>query len=195
MKRKNKNKISQFVLNFCENISSEKPILVPLRPVVSEPINECFIVVPEHISSNGGKQKIGWCIHVWRKVLIEAEFHCVWESPKGELIDISPKIYNIDSIIFLPDSAKNYSGLQVDNIRKPLANDSSVLLFIRLMGEHYRDVNKGDLANQYGKIQVDDAFIEKYKGMGELQANITRKYGQDRGISIGGRFIKYHMKS
>jgi hypothetical protein len=94
---KNKNKMVPAIINFCKEISSEQPIFVSLRPVVDKPINECFSIVPKHITTHGGKQKIGWCIHVWRYVLIEAEFHCIWESPEGKLIDITPRVYIIES--------------------------------------------------------------------------------------------------
>jgi len=115
MKRKNKAKsqISKFVLNFCKEVSSEKPVLVPLRPLHSYEINDCVNSVPEHIAKFGGEQILGWCIHIWKKVFIEAEFHSVWCSPDGELIDITPKVYDIDSIIFLPDNKLTYSGKQI----------------------------------------------------------------------------------
>ena len=191
VKRKNKG-ISQFILNFCKTISSEKPILIPLRPAVAKPVNECFTIVPKHILSYGGKQKIGWNILVWRKVLIEAEFHSVWESPEGEIIDISPKIYEADFVVFLPDPTKNYTGSQVNNIRKSLSTNRNVRKYISFFDEYFRHTNEGDLADYHGEIAIEREFIDKYKFMVELERELVSKFGNDRGISISGRFVKYH---
>lgn len=188
---KSKNKIAPFILNFCNEISTEKPVLVPLSPLPDKPINECFTIVPEHIAAHGGKQKIGWCIHVWRKVLIEAEFHCVWESPEGKLIDTSPKIYQTDFIIFLPDPTKIYTGRQVDNIRKSISKDIKVSDYIRLNQEYFRYSNKGDLADHYGEVEIKEDFVDKYDLILELELHLMSKYGHNRGISYDGRFIKY----
>lgn len=192
---KSKNKIDLFILNFCKEISTKSPVLVPLRPLPNKPINECFTIVPEHIVAHGGKQKIGWCIHVWRKVLIEAEFHCIWESPEGKLIDITPKNYQTDLIIFLPDSTKSYTDRQVDNIRKSISADKNVSDLIKLHQEYFKYSNKGDLANHFGKIKITEDFIDQYKLMGKIQNQLTSKYGNNRGIYVGGRFIKYIMAS
>jgi hypothetical protein len=182
---KRKNKIAPFVANFCKEISSENPVIIPLRPIVGKPQNECFNIVPEYISANGGKQKIGWYILCWRHVLIEAAFHCVWESPEGELIDITPKIYKMQNIVFLPDPTKNYTGRQVDNIRKPLAPDKNILKFISLAEEYIRYVNNGDLADYYGKVEIKEDFIHKYNFMKQLESHLVAKYGNSRSIAQG----------
>jgi len=196
MKRKQKirSNITPFIINFCKEISDESPVLVPLRPLSGKPINECFTIVPEYISTYGGKQKFGWCIHVWKKVLIEAEFHCIWESPEGELIDITPKNYRIDKIIFLSDPEKGYTGRQIDNIRKSISTDKQVTEFIKLAKEYFEYTNKGELADYYGEVKIKEDFIDQYNLMQELELNLIRKYGNYRGISVGGRFINYNLQ-
>ena len=192
-KKRRKNKIAPFIINFCKSISKEQPVLVPLLPIVGKKVNECFTVVPEHILANGGKQKIGWCIHVWRRVLIEAEFHCVWESPERELIDITPKIYKTDFIIFLPDTTKRYTGRQVDNIRKPLSSDKNVSQFIRLCQEHFRYVNKDNLADYHGEVTIKADFIDKHYRMQKLELYLMSKFGNERGYATTTGFKHYHM--
>ena len=121
-----------YVKSFCKNISNNDPIIVPLRPLSGKPLNDCFSIVPEHVLSHGGKQAIGWTIWEWSPIYIEAEFHVVWKSKDGALIDIAPKPEDSspDSILFLPDPKKQYRGKQIDNIRQPLVNDFLVSEFL-----------------------------------------------------------------
>jgi len=156
-----------------------------------KPTNECFTIVPEHISTHDGKQRFGWCIHVWQAVLIEAEFQCIWESPEKDLIDITPKDYTIDNIIFLPDPQKVYRGRQVDNIRKSISADKRAAEFIKLAKEYYNYINRGDLADYCGDVEIKEDFIEQYDHMRELERGLLRRHGNKRGISVAGKFIKY----
>lgn len=39
----------------------------------------------------GGLPVAGWQIHIWPGLFIEALFHYVWQSPSGELVDLSAK--------------------------------------------------------------------------------------------------------
>lgn len=181
--RSRKNKIAPFILNFCSEVSSAIPVIIPLRPITGKPVNECFNVVPEHIAANGGKQKIGWYILYWRRVLIEAVFHCVWESPEGELIDITPKVHKAQNIVFLPDPIKLYAERQVDNIRKSLAPDKNIYRFIHLAEERFRYINKGDLADYYGEVKIKEDFIDHHNELAKLEHHLVGKYGSRRCIA------------
>lgn len=57
----------------------------------------------EKVRHDGGAIVFGWTIWEWPKVMLTAEFHAVWESPDGDLIDITPKPQRETSIIFVPD--------------------------------------------------------------------------------------------
>ena len=74
------------------------------------------------------------------------------ETPKGEFIDLTPKIRDFDRILFLPDAKKQYKGLQVDNIRKPLAKNRDIDRFIHLARQRSIILNEGDLAHYHGEI-------------------------------------------
>jgi len=125
--------------------------------------------------------------------MIEAEFHCIWQSPERENIDITPKVYEIENIIFLPDPTMGYTGRQVDNIRKPLSSDRNIAEFIAIAQEYFCYINKGDLADFYGEISIKEDFIGQYNRMQELELMLIRKYGKRRGIFIGSHFVNYHM--
>jgi len=187
-KKRKKNEIPTYIRNFCKEISDQDPIIVPLKPLPDAPIIECFNIVREHIELHGGKQINGWCIHVWRRVLIEAEFHCVWENTKGELIDLTPKKNEKESsIVFVPDPQKEYHRRQVDNIRKSLSIDPNAKKYIGLFEEIFRITNEGDLAEKHGEIKItDENHRELIEQTTEVENKLKKKFGKKR--TLGTEF-------
>lgn len=125
--------------------------------------------------------------------MIEAEFHCIWESPEGELFDITPKMYETENIVFLPDPTKSFTGRQVDNIRKSISVDPNVTRLISLHQEYFRYINHGDLADHYGAVTIKKDFADKHDLMVKLELDLMRKFGNDRGIAKSGGFVRYHL--
>ena len=92
--------------------------------------NECFATVAEKVRRDGGERVLGW--HLWKgKLIAEAEFHAVWKSPYGQLVDVVPRPLFISSILFLPDEMAAYTGASVDNLRINLSGNPVVDDFIR----------------------------------------------------------------
>lgn len=128
--------------------AKSEPIFLPSRPEVGAPVNECFPIVDKKVESAGGKQLLGW--QIWKtSLLVEAEFHAVWESAEGEIIDITPKSLPLSKILFLPDEAVVYEGKQVNNIRVNTTGNQLVDDFIAVCNAIFRIENKGDRAFQY----------------------------------------------
>ena len=48
---------------------------------------------------------------------MEAVHHCVWEDPKGNLIDITPARLPFSKILFIPDDRIAYDGRVIDSIK------------------------------------------------------------------------------
>jgi hypothetical protein len=89
---------------FCMKLSGEAPVFVP---VVDDPnglFGWCSDGVAEKIKADGGSVAFGWTIWEWPDVLWTAEFHAVWRSLNGDLIDITPKPKRESRILFVPDS-------------------------------------------------------------------------------------------
>ena len=63
----------------------------------------CSDGVLAKVEKAGGRPVFGWCIWEWPGAFWTAEFHCVWESPKGDLFDITPKPQGETQIAFAPD--------------------------------------------------------------------------------------------
>ena len=137
------------VLEFCKTISNNEPVYVPIRPEGHALLNECFPNVEEMVKKCGGKSVIGWQIWELYGIMIEAEFHAVWLSPKNELIDITPKSLPLDRILFLEDPNAHYEEKQVNNIRKSLLKgNKDVEEFIQIHDKMFAIYNDGDKAIQ-----------------------------------------------
>jgi hypothetical protein len=165
------------VLRFCKSINASVPLMVELVPVKRVPLNECFIAVPKQVAACGGKAVTGWAIWEWSGVLIEAEFHCVWQRLDGSLVDIVPKPKAFDAILFLPDAKKQYRGVQVDNVRKPMINSLMVRNYIATANARFLAERQLDLANHQGEVEARNRFIKLHNKMAGLQDKLVKKFG------------------
>lgn len=150
--------------------------------VTAEPyalINECFPNVEKKISKDGGGIVYGW--QIWKSDLIcEAEFHAVWRSSNGDLVDITPKSISIDRILFVQDDKINYNGAQVENIRINCTNNLLVNDFIDIQKALFRIMNKGERALSYEihfSQQEQGVYDELYKMNFQIQQYV-RQGGQ-----------------
>jgi hypothetical protein len=163
---------SAHVLEFCDSVvSGQPPVLVPHEPLANKPMLECLTIVPEHVARHGGKQLTGWAI--WEGThIIEAEFHAVWQDPEGRIVDLTPRPPELDlvSILFLEDPSREYTGRQIDNVRKPLVDSFNVKRLIKLMERRFEILNEGDLADQY-EIQLPPAVEREYR---ELEKEVMK---------------------
>lgn len=183
-------------LDFCQTVvPGSSPISVPLRAKPGSPLIECFAIVPEHIATHGGEQLNGWAIWHAEGLYIEAEFHAIWRSPTGEVIDLTPRPVPMDSITFLADPSREYRGRQVDNIRQPLTNDRDVIRFLHLAGLKFKMLNHGELAQQQA---IDTAtlpprmlreWIKLEKEMKQLELRLHRRHARRADAS------RFEMKS
>lgn len=172
---------SNHVVDLCRRaVPGGVPLWVSHVPLAGKPQMECFPIVAEHVALQGGEAVIGWAVWEVPGVYIEAEFHSVWKDPSGVLHDLTPRPIPCESILFLPDSTRQYRGRQVDNIRQPLAKDREVYRYLHLVSRTFELMNAGDLAEQYGEISLPPKAAKEYrKVLGELaklQARLDRRY-------------------
>lgn len=129
---------------------------IPVKPEPDGELSDCFAIVDGKIKRDGGSVCHGWAVWFLPGIMVEGEFHSVWRSPDGDLLDVSPNPLNAEKILFIPDPIRLYEGRQVDNIRVPLSKDPRVREFIELAHKRYLVMNEGDLAYQVGEVAVDD---------------------------------------
>ncbi len=129
-------KITKEIEQLCQQLDpSQEACFVPVKPPPYCRLLDCFFNVPEKIKRDGGQMQIGWTIWEMQNVLVEAEFHAVWKSPDGHLVDITPKQDGENIILFHPDSKRCYNREPVDNIRYPLQDHPAIHEFIKLQEE------------------------------------------------------------
>jgi len=156
--------ISEPILDLCRSIcGSEDPVYVEHSPESYAQVNECFPAMDRKVQECGGKVHYGWQLWEWPNVLLEAEFHAVWLSPENKLLDITPKPFKVEKILFLPDRSMRYEGKQIDNKRVPLSNNPITRDFIGICEAIFRIQNKGDRAHQLAvSFEGDEAQLHQW---------------------------------
>ncbi len=126
--------------------ASHEPIMVNVLPEPGAVINDCFNIVQKKILSSGGKRICGWQV-LKTKFVIEAEAHAVWETPNGELLDITPKLVPSPQTIFVEDEGLIYEGKQINNYRLNITKNSLVDDLIKVCEHIFEFENRGERAN------------------------------------------------
>ena len=142
-----------------------EPVYVKSRPNQTDLQNECFPMVEKYVQENGGERILGWAISELPYLFIQAEFHAVWKSPSGELLDLNPRPLKTENILFLEDSNLVYDGCQKNSIHIPLTNHGVVRELIKVLDKHFEFTNRGERKNEYGELTVKDAEAIEYEGL------------------------------
>lgn len=130
--------MSQEIGKFCEGIvPGGIPVFVPVRPAPGAEEGGCHTNVADHVKENGGEAVFGWI--VWQsRILLNAEAHCNWRSPQGEMIDITPKLPREAKVLFLPDSNMKWEGRLIPCRRAVRFDSPKVHDLVRLLEESER---------------------------------------------------------
>ncbi|MBB3871660.1 hypothetical protein [Brevundimonas mediterranea] len=97
--------MTPYVMEFAGSLGGGSPAILP---VSEDPLGRygwCNDGVRLKVAAEGGEPVYGWVIWEWAPALLTAEFHCVWRSPEGALIDITPKPRREETIVFVDDAA------------------------------------------------------------------------------------------
>ncbi len=132
--------IDHNVLNLSKMIIGieRKPIYISVRPENYCLPLDCYGNVNKKIKKDGGKSVMGWAIWRYGNIMIEGEAHCIWKSPEGLLVDITPHQETDKEILFLSDEDLKYEGYQIDNVRLPLTDSRLVKEYISLHEDLYK---------------------------------------------------------
>ena len=169
--------ISNGILKFCNSINpSSKPTYVQMAPIPGAIQNECFGNVDKKIERSGGNKIHGWTIWEWKGIFIEAEFHAVWKSPKGSLVDVClPSDNNEKRKLFLPNPEITYKERRVNNIRKALRNDPIIQHFFDAHNEKQAFLERHSLPGEFGPIKVPKVEAEKIEmKIAQIQSQLLK---------------------
>jgi len=160
--------VSDEIMELCrELVRDPSPRFLSVDPLPNVPANECFPVVRQVVAERGGSVCHGWLIWEWPTVMIEAEFHAVWQDPQGQLHDITPKPFNQSRVLFLPDGERVHQGRQVDNRRRALSPHADVKEFFGACEALFEFMNRGERANQHGELVVKGAEADEYAALAQ----------------------------
>lgn len=185
------------VQGFCaEHFPGARARYVAVQVMRGATPGECFDNVQSVVAKRGGRMTLGW--HLWEipDLLLEAEYHAVWEKPSGTLVDVTPQLagYEEAKILFVPMRKDRFRLPPPDNIRAPLSDDPEVLVMcqlkqaiVALAGKGTRTGNKGEVqlaapyANdllklQRGQVAVMRILAERYPG--KFQPVVQRLPGE-----------------
>lgn len=136
-------RIDSSIKSFQKSIDgTTKPVFVPLLPRDDSLPNDCFENVRRQIDEKGGEIIHGWRVFTLPSVFHEAEFHAVWKSPQGELLDVSlPPEEGTRRIVFFPDPTRSFQG-------EPLLNRHWPLIHIRALREYFEATDSMKVAER-----------------------------------------------
>lgn len=168
--------VSRELAALCNDlVPNGAPNYVRLHAELGAPSNECFPLVDAVVAKNRGRRLLGWSLWEFPGVFVEAEFHAVWESPSGELLDVTPKDRPVERILFLPDRGATYSGRQINNVRRPLTADPCVSSYLATFSAEFELLNRGARADQHGEIKLTDAEASEYASIQAQRASLHPK--------------------
>lgn len=162
-----------------------------VSPDADSKINECFPNVEVKIARDGGRMLCGWQLWEWPRVMVEAEFHAVWVSADGSMVDITPKEQGESRILFLPDPKRTYDGVLVDNVRRAIRDDLLVHHLIKVSKAITRVMNHGERAMQYGYVHVPEHEIAPLLSARDLVGTALRLGRRDHDPCVCGSGAKY----
>jgi hypothetical protein len=174
---------TDFITKLCVEVSAgQVPVFVEVIPVAGAAINECFPNVDRKVQRDGGTMVLGWMIWESPGLFVEAEFHAIWQSEAGDLVDITPKSRPVDKILFLPQPDAVYSGRQVNNVRRAVSGDPEVAAYLRTYDAMFEFLNRGARAEQHGVLSLGGKDVLEYKVLADTlemyEARLARRYSQ-----------------
>jgi hypothetical protein len=124
--------------------------------VIPDPIFEngnCFPNVMGKVNEEKGKIIYGWqfCEYDY---MIEAEFHAIWESPVGKLIDITPGHTSVVKSLFVIDPNRKFEGIRIENVMLNVTENKLVDDIIDNEKARFHFMNKVELLDpKYWEIE------------------------------------------
>lgn len=148
------------VISFCSSISSTLPIYITVTAGLNDVVKECIPNVRRRTEREGGEIVFGWQIWEWYGIMIEAEFHALWQDQKNILHDVTPKDIPCEKILFLPDQNLVYNEQQINNIRHSLIANQKVHELIQIEDSIFEIHNKGERAQMQLINLTDEETLE-----------------------------------
>lgn len=122
-------KLTGEIRRFCATLSTAEPVLVKAVVFPGCDGADAFANLPGQIERFAGRPLPGWRIVVWPRVLLHAEPHVIWHSPKDELIDVTATPDRATRTVFVAD--QRAAGRPAP-VRQALVADSDLARWLDL---------------------------------------------------------------
>lgn len=167
--------ITPQIAGFVHRVASgQQAQYVTVQPAAGAVAHYCTDNVAQYVSQHGGEAVLGWCIWERPTLLLHAEFHMIWRSPEGELIDITPKPDGEVRILFVPDPRLVWQG-------KRIRCHYAALRFWREISEFITANEKLKGMIQPGPNSIDAAqYFSALMELGRATKALERKYYRAR---------------
>lgn len=158
-----------------------EPMILDIIPDADAEYGSCFVNVLNKVREEKGEIIYGWqfCEYPY---MIEAEFHAVWKSPNGQLIDITPSISNENQILFIIDKSRVFQGESIDNIRFNTTTNELVDDIIRVEEARFRFMNKGERKNILGELPLNEKEASIWQAINLYSEVLEQMYFADCSI-------------
>lgn len=182
------NHVTPLIRRLCRTLApGMMPRLVTVDVDPDAELDSCVTTVQRRVTASGGAAVHGWTI--WESpLLVEAEFHTIWQSPAGTWVDVTPKRAAEAEILFLHDPNLVYQGRQIDNVRLPVYQRDPLVRRLATVSEAiFRVMNVGDRAGQHGMMSIPSheiapLLLEKERVLTALR---TRPFGRTAACVCG----------
>ncbi len=153
--------ISRPIQKLCREVAgSAEAQFIPVRSHNEAGPLSPFDAVARKVEQDRGSIQPGWAIWQFADALIEAEFHAVWRSPEGELVDVAARPGGEQTILFVEDARRGHTGAAVDSERRALRRDPLFEDFITLGRKQFLLLH-GDLARDAGDTADQPARMRR----------------------------------
>ncbi|WP_375157794.1 hypothetical protein [Bradyrhizobium sp. RDT46] len=89
-------------LLFCRSAGFDRLEYLDVKPTPAARPGRSYDNVREHMVRRGGCVVHGWIVRAVPMLFYEAEYHAIWQSPEGALVDITPQPGDESGVFFAP---------------------------------------------------------------------------------------------
>lgn len=175
--------VSPEIRTFCESlVSGSDAVYVEYVQYENALPNDCFDNVSRLAQKRGGRMLLGWTIWEWETVLLEAEWHAVWEDQEGGLHDATPKADGETRVLFVPDRDAVDHGSVTPSRHQPLREWEEIAEYIE-MCRHISEFQREHYPN-LPALQWDTLLRQKEAQAAGIRRRVDSEVRRETGLSV-----------